>query len=115
MLIPLPLPSWKIGADRGGSALSPPRRGVGSGYTIGYYGRPFEARNKTKGGAFEGDDRDSLRFRLGSGQVRSLPPPCPSAPLSLRPTPEPARPRIRERGAAYSVLLPPPPPKRPPR
>jgi hypothetical protein len=23
------------------------------GYTIGYYGRIFEARNKTKGGSFE--------------------------------------------------------------
>jgi len=25
------------------------------GYTIGYYGRIFEARNKTKGGSFEVD------------------------------------------------------------
>nr|CAD1820493.1 unnamed protein product [Ananas comosus var. bracteatus] len=28
------------------------------GYTIGYYGRIFEARNKTKGGSFEGGDKD---------------------------------------------------------
>lgn len=39
------------------------------GYTIGYYGRPFEARNKTKGGSFTGDDKDFLKVRLGSGQV----------------------------------------------
>ncbi|KAF5833570.1 hypothetical protein DUNSADRAFT_10061 [Dunaliella salina] len=36
-----------------------------SGYTIGYYGRPFEARNKPKGSAFTGEDKDFLRFRLG--------------------------------------------------
>lgn len=28
-----------------------------SGVTIGYYGRPFEARNKPKGGAFTGDEK----------------------------------------------------------
>ncbi|CAN1308698.1 Peptidyl-prolyl cis-trans isomerase FKBP19, chloroplastic [Linum perenne] len=39
------------------------------GYTIGYYGRIFEARNKTKGGSFEGDDKDFFKFKLGSGQV----------------------------------------------
>ncbi|CAK7336034.1 unnamed protein product [Dovyalis caffra] len=39
------------------------------GYTIGYYGRIFEARNKTKGGSFEGDDKDFLKFRLGSREV----------------------------------------------
>ncbi|XP_022972139.1 peptidyl-prolyl cis-trans isomerase FKBP19, chloroplastic [Cucurbita maxima] len=39
------------------------------GYTIGYYGRIFEARNKTKGGSFEGDDKDYFKFRLGSQQV----------------------------------------------
>uniref|UniRef100_A0A061RPL1 peptidylprolyl isomerase n=1 Tax=Tetraselmis sp. GSL018 TaxID=582737 RepID=A0A061RPL1_9CHLO len=39
------------------------------GYTIGYYGRPFEARNKSKGGAFTGDDKDFLRFRVGEGKV----------------------------------------------
>lgn len=40
-----------------------------SGYTIGYYGRPFEARNKPKGGSFTGDDKDFLRFVLGQQQV----------------------------------------------
>ncbi|KDP23254.1 hypothetical protein JCGZ_23087 [Jatropha curcas] len=39
------------------------------GYTIGYYGRIFEARNKTKGGSFEGNDKDFFKFKLGSGQV----------------------------------------------
>jgi FKBP-type peptidyl-prolyl cis-trans isomerase len=32
------------------------------GYTLGYYGRPFEARNKSKGGAFTGDDKEFVRF-----------------------------------------------------
>nr|XP_043640246.1 peptidyl-prolyl cis-trans isomerase FKBP19, chloroplastic [Erigeron canadensis] len=39
------------------------------GYTIGYYGRIFEARNKTKGGSFEGDDKSFYRFRLGTHEV----------------------------------------------
>ncbi|KAK1571575.1 hypothetical protein Q3G72_019412 [Acer saccharum] len=39
------------------------------GYTIGYYGRIFEARNKTKGGSFEGDDKEFFKFRLGSREV----------------------------------------------
>ncbi|KAL1807350.1 hypothetical protein ACET3Z_030418 [Daucus carota] len=39
------------------------------GYTIGYYGRIFEARNKTKGGSFEGDDKAFYRFKLGSREV----------------------------------------------
>eukprot|EP00775_Hariotina_reticulata_P001962 gene1962-2289_t len=39
------------------------------GYTIGYYGRPFEARNKAKGGSFTGDDKDFFRFRLGDHKV----------------------------------------------
>ncbi|KAL0547416.1 hypothetical protein IC582_017350 [Cucumis melo] len=39
------------------------------GYTIGYYGRIFEARNKTKGGSFEGDDKAFFKFRLGSQEV----------------------------------------------
>ena len=69
-----------------GLALSLPPLCTGSGYTIGYYGRPFEARNKTKGGAFEGDDRESLRFRLGSGQVRA-PPPLPFCTSLLAPYP----------------------------
>mmetsp|Transcript_12757 Transcript_12757/g.27822 ORF Transcript_12757/g.27822 Transcript_12757/m.27822 type:complete len:156 (-) Transcript_12757:635-1102(-) len=39
------------------------------GYTIGYYGRIFEARNKTRGGAFTGDDKDFYRFVVGDGSV----------------------------------------------
>ncbi|KAK2352060.1 FKBP peptidyl-prolyl cis-trans isomerase family protein [Trifolium repens] len=39
------------------------------GYTIGYYGRIFEARNKTKGGSFEGDDKDFFKFKIGSHEV----------------------------------------------
>ncbi|KAK9916742.1 hypothetical protein WJX75_006484 [Coccomyxa subellipsoidea] len=38
------------------------------GYTIGYYGRPFEARNKAKGGSFA-KDKDFFRFTLGRGEV----------------------------------------------
>ncbi|KAF5194586.1 Peptidylprolyl isomerase [Thalictrum thalictroides] len=40
-----------------------------AGYTIGYYGRIFEARNKTKGGSFEGDEKEFFKFKLGSGTV----------------------------------------------
>jgi FKBP-type peptidyl-prolyl cis-trans isomerase len=40
-----------------------------AGVTIGYYGRPFEARNKARGGAFTGDDKDFFRFRLGDPAV----------------------------------------------
>jgi FKBP-type peptidyl-prolyl cis-trans isomerase len=36
------------------------------GYTIGYYGRPFEARNKPKGSSFA-EDKDFIRYKLGSG------------------------------------------------
>eukprot|EP00897_Mesotaenium_endlicherianum_P004115 jgi/Mesen1/3731/ME000203S02820 len=39
------------------------------GFTIGYYGRIFEARNKAKGGSFEGSEKDFFRFQLGAGQV----------------------------------------------
>ncbi|RYR59953.1 hypothetical protein Ahy_A04g017077 isoform A [Arachis hypogaea] len=39
------------------------------GYTIGYYGRIFEARNKTKGGSFEGDEKDFFKFRIGYQEV----------------------------------------------
>lgn len=39
-----------------------------AGYTIGYYGRPFEARNKPKGSSFSGD-KDFVRYQLGSGQL----------------------------------------------
>merc|ERR1712023_576914 len=39
------------------------------GYTIGYYGRPFKARNKSKGGAFTGEGKDFLRYTLGRDEV----------------------------------------------
>ncbi|CAN8299613.1 unnamed protein product [Cochlearia groenlandica] len=39
------------------------------GYTIGYYGRIFEARNKTKGGSFEGEEKEFFKFTLGSHEV----------------------------------------------
>eukprot|EP00898_Chlorokybus_atmophyticus_P006805 jgi/Chlat1/7125/Chrsp57S06798 len=39
------------------------------GFTIGYYGRIFEARNKAKGGSFEGNEKDFYRFVLGSHTV----------------------------------------------
>lgn len=39
------------------------------GYTIGYYGRIFEARNKAKGGSFEGNEKNYLRVRLGTHEV----------------------------------------------
>mmetsp|Transcript_12851 Transcript_12851/g.18965 ORF Transcript_12851/g.18965 Transcript_12851/m.18965 type:complete len:249 (-) Transcript_12851:167-913(-) len=38
------------------------------GYTIGYFGRPFEMKNSVKGGAFEGD-KDYFRFVLGQGKA----------------------------------------------
>ncbi|OAE18091.1 hypothetical protein AXG93_2899s1200 [Marchantia polymorpha subsp. ruderalis] len=40
-----------------------------AGYTIGYYGRIFEARNKAKGGSFEGSERDYFKFRVGGDEV----------------------------------------------
>ncbi|CAI9093094.1 OLC1v1028509C1 [Oldenlandia corymbosa var. corymbosa] len=39
------------------------------GYTIGYYGRIFEARNKTKGGSFEGSEKEFYKFKIGSDEV----------------------------------------------
>eukprot|EP00803_Ostreobium_quekettii_P005883 evm.model.scf_86.11 EVM.evm.TU.scf_86.11 scf_86:148212-150026(+) len=39
------------------------------GYTIGYYGRPFEARNKAKGGSFVGDDKDFVAVKLGANKL----------------------------------------------
>ncbi|XP_059633408.1 peptidyl-prolyl cis-trans isomerase FKBP19, chloroplastic isoform X2 [Cornus florida] len=39
------------------------------GYTIGYYGRIFEARNKTKGGSFEGNDKEFYKFKIGYQEV----------------------------------------------
>ncbi|XP_073059185.1 peptidyl-prolyl cis-trans isomerase FKBP19, chloroplastic-like [Primulina eburnea] len=56
-----------------GSGLSPKSGEIvvvdWDGYTIGYYGRIFEARNKTKGGSFVGDDKDFYKFRLGTREV----------------------------------------------
>ncbi|GAB5366025.1 hypothetical protein AAMO2058_001108900 [Amorphochlora amoebiformis] len=40
-----------------------------SGYTIGYYGRPFEARDKAKGGDFTGDEKELYRLILGENKV----------------------------------------------
>ena len=37
------------------------------GYTIGYYGRPFQVRNKVKGGAFDSSESDNFRWVVGSG------------------------------------------------
>ena len=42
------------------------------GYTIGYYGRIFEARNKPKGSSFEGNDRGYFRFHVGQDEVSQL-------------------------------------------
>lgn len=39
------------------------------GYTIGYYGRPFQSRNKVKGGAFESTEKDFFRWVVGSGNA----------------------------------------------
>eukprot|EP00740_Mantoniella_antarctica_P003625 CAMPEP_0181365678 /NCGR_PEP_ID=MMETSP1106-20121128/10221_1 /TAXON_ID=81844 /ORGANISM="Mantoniella antarctica, Strain SL-175" /LENGTH=263 /DNA_ID=CAMNT_0023480821 /DNA_START=45 /DNA_END=836 /DNA_ORIENTATION=- len=39
------------------------------GYTLGYYGRPFEARNKSKGGAFTGDDKEFIRFTVDDAKI----------------------------------------------
>ena len=39
------------------------------GYTIGYYGRPFQTRNKVKGGAFDSTESDNFRWVLGSGNA----------------------------------------------
>jgi hypothetical protein len=39
------------------------------GYTIGYYGRPFQVRNKIKGGAFESSESDYFRWIVGSGNA----------------------------------------------
>mmetsp|Transcript_34594 Transcript_34594/g.106953 ORF Transcript_34594/g.106953 Transcript_34594/m.106953 type:complete len:218 (-) Transcript_34594:42-695(-) len=38
------------------------------GYTIGYFGRPFEKKAGTRGGDFEGE-RDYSRFVVGKGEV----------------------------------------------
>ncbi|CAM6092442.1 unnamed protein product [Calypogeia fissa] len=40
-----------------------------AGYTIGYYGKIFEARNKAKGGSFEGNEKAYFKFKVGEDQV----------------------------------------------
>lgn len=40
-----------------------------SGYTIGYFGRPFEAKGGPQGGAFDKSDKDYERTVLGSGEI----------------------------------------------
>ena len=40
-----------------------------AGVTVGYYGRIFEARNKSKGGSFTGDDKDYLRVKVGDPRL----------------------------------------------
>ena len=58
---------------REGSGASPAKGQTAvvdwSGVTLGYYGRPFEARNKPKGGAFTGDQKDFFRFKIGDPGV----------------------------------------------
>jgi len=58
----------------GDASVAPPKPGDlcvidYDGYTIGYYGRPFEARNKPKGSSFDDGEKDYFRFTLGSGAV----------------------------------------------
>ena len=40
-----------------------------AGVTVGYYGRIFEARNKSRGGSFTGDTKDYLRLKVGDERV----------------------------------------------
>lgn len=39
----------------------------------GYYGRIFEARNRSKGGSFTGDEKDFYRFRVGDANSKVIP------------------------------------------
>lgn len=60
-------------AKVGGDASVTPQRGDRvvfdwSGYTIGYYGRVFEAKNKTRGGAFA-EEREHTRYVFGEGRL----------------------------------------------
>lgn len=58
------------------------------GYTIGYFGRPFQASGGPAGGAFQGE-QDYLRTVLGSG-VRSARPENARARKALTPPPSPS-------------------------
>merc|ERR1719254_38748 len=73
----------KLGKDSGGGDLRDGDRVVfdWSGYTIGYFGRPFEAKGGPQGGAF---DKDVTYFRtvLGSG---TLIPGCECALRGMKP------------------------------
>lgn len=53
---PSPVPGDKVSIDW-------------EGYTIGYYGRPFQTRNKVKGGAFDSTQTDYFRFVVGDGSA----------------------------------------------
>ena len=57
--------------DGTGAEMTPGKKAVvdWDGYTLGYYGRPFEARNKSKGGAFTGDDKDFIRFTVDDPKI----------------------------------------------
>jgi len=39
------------------------------GYTVGYFGRIIQAKNLSKGGAFDSNDSGFLRYNLGDGSV----------------------------------------------
>ena len=41
--------------------------------SAGYYGRIFEARNRSKGGSFTGDEKDFYRFRVGDANSKVIP------------------------------------------
>lgn len=60
---------YKMVREGTGAAPQPGDRVVvdWEGYTIGYYGRPFQTRNKVKGGAFDNTDADFFRWIVGSG------------------------------------------------
>ncbi|KAL3802099.1 hypothetical protein HJC23_010855 [Cyclotella cryptica] len=60
----------KVGSDVGGGELRDGDRVVfdWSGYTIGYFGRPFEAKGGPQGGAFD-KDINYFRATLGSKQL----------------------------------------------
>lgn len=66
-----PSPRYKDMVQGTGAVFTPDKKAVidWDGYTLGYYGRPFEARNKTKGGAFTGEDKDFIRFTVDDANV----------------------------------------------
>lgn len=44
-----------------------------TGVTLGYYGRPFEAKSKVKGSAFNDDTKEYFRFVLDPANTRVIP------------------------------------------